>query len=99
MTVEIVTMSGDYGARVNHTIPNDPLWGSYFSLIEVVLPNTVKVGTPLSCPAPLSTIEVQSIVQLILGRSLTVGAQPVDTIDEVGAKGCPRCWRTYELSP
>lgn len=98
MTVEIVTMSGDYGARVNHTIVNDPTWSSYFSLVEVVLPNMVQVGTPLACPSPLSTIEVQSIVQLILGRSVTVGAQPVDIIDKLGEKGCPRCWRTYELS-
>ena len=97
MTVEIVTMSGDYGARVNHTIPGDPLWGSYFSLVEVVLPNTVKVGTPLICHQPLSNLEVQSVVQLILRRPVTVGDQPVDTIDSTEEKGCPRCWKTYDL--
>jgi hypothetical protein len=98
MTVEIVTMSGDYGARVNHTIPNDPMWRSFFSLVEVVLPNMVKLGTPLACPEPLSNIEVASIVQLILRRPVTVGAQPVDTIDSVEEKGCPRCWQTFDLT-
>jgi hypothetical protein len=98
MTVEIVTMAGENQARVNHTIPNDPTWSSYFSLVEVVLPNTVKVGTPLACPTPLSNLEVQSIVQLILGRAVTVGAQPVDIIDKLEEKGCPRCWRTFDLT-
>jgi len=98
MTVEIVTMSDDYGARVNHIIVNDPTWSSYFSLVEVILPNKVKVGTPLACPFPLSTIEVQSIVQLILRRPVTVSPQPVDSIDSVEEKGCPRCWQTFEYA-
>jgi hypothetical protein len=98
VTVEVVTRVGEYGARVHHIIPKDPLWGSYFSLVEVILPDKVRVGTPLACPQPLTNLEVQSVAQLLLECPITINPQPMDTIDDVGEKGCPRCWRAYEYS-
>lgn len=97
MTVEIVTMSGERGARVNHTIPNDPTWGSYFTLIEVE-DDHVHVGTPLACGIGISFIEIVSVVQLILGKVVTIQPQPVDTIVKLEEKGCPRSWATYEFT-
>lgn len=100
MTVESLAMIGERGARVQHLIPNDLTWSSYFTLVEVIEnSNTVIVKTPLACPQPISTLELQSVVQLILGKAVTVGAQAVDTCDHLEQIGCPRCWQTFEYAP
>lgn len=103
MTVETVGIKVRL-ARVEHSIPNDILWRSFFTLVEIIVDHergeitSVKVGTPLSCPEPLSNLEVQSVVQLLTGRATRVGTQPTDTVDSVEEKGCPRCWKTYDLT-
>lgn len=103
MTVETISFKGNQ-ARVQHSIPDDPMCRSFYTLVEVVGDHskgdatTVKVGTPLVCPQPLSNLEVTSVVQLITGHEARVGTQPIDTCDSVEEKGCPRCWTTYELT-
>lgn len=97
MTVEIVSMAGENQARVNHIIPNDPTWVSFFTLVEVDGFH-VKVGTPLACGSGLSLIEIVSVVQLILGRAVIIRPFPVDTIVKLEEAGCPREWRTYEYA-
>lgn len=100
MTVESLAMIGERGARVQHLIPNDLTWSSYFTLVEVIEnSNTVIVKTPLACPQPISNLELQSVVQLILGKAVTVGAQAVDTRDHLEQMVCPRRWQTFEYAP
>ena len=73
-----------------------PEYVSNRTLVEVV-GNQVKVGTPLSCPCPMSIIEVQAITQLLSGRIPRLLGAPVDTI-EIVEDQCPRRWDTYDLT-
>lgn len=101
MTVEryeLVSSSSGKAARVYHFTEDDPTCASWVSMVEVLISTHVRVGTPLACPYPLSSLEVQSVAQLLLGSQVTINPQPMDTIDDVGEKGCPRCWRAYEYS-
>ena len=99
MAVEAVDIRGNL-ARVLHSIPDDPLWRSSYSLVEVVGDHskgdttTVKVGTPLVCPKRLSNLEVQSVVQLITGREARVGAEGMCDSGEDKS----RYWRTYGIT-
>jgi len=94
--VEIVKMEGEQGARVYHTIVNDPLWASYITLVEVK-GDQVHVGTPLACGSGLSHLEIHSVVQLILGRAIIMRPTPVDTLVKFDDTKI-REWKTYELA-
>lgn len=84
--------------RVYHSSEEDPTMGLYVSIIEVIEDNNqIRVGTPLICPSPLNQIEVQSLVQLLIGRVCEVGSEPIDTI-EILEGDCPRLWKTYLLT-
>lgn len=99
MTVEMFEQVGPAHhrlGRVYHSFPEDPTMGMYVTLVEVV-GNQVKVGTPLSCPCPMSIIEVQAITQLLSGRIPRLLGAPVDTILIVEDQ-CPRRWDTYDLT-
>jgi hypothetical protein len=101
MTVEKVELAGPSTNpifRVYHRFKEDPTMGMYVSLVEVIEDdNQIRVGTPLICSKPLNPIEVQSLVQLLLGRHCEVETEPLDTIDLI-QDSCPRCWKTYELN-
>ena len=100
MTVEEYRLLTILTCRVTHTFPHDPTLAQYKTLVEVIeKSNTVIVKTPLACHQPISTLELQSVVQLILGKAVTVGAQAVDTCDHLEQIGCPRCWQTFEYAP
>jgi len=87
-----------HACKVTHSFPEDPTMGIYRTLIMVdESSNTVHVGTPLACPQAINHVEVHAVVQLLLGRIVTVEAQSIDTVDTV-SDGCPRCWKTYELT-
>lgn len=97
MAVEIVKMEGTHSAKVYHNILNDPMLAGYVTLIEVE-GDQVRVGTPLACASGLSLLEIYSVVQLILGRAVVIKAEPVDTVVSVAEEGCPRDWKTYDLT-
>lgn len=101
MTIEKVELAGPthYPTfRVYHSFSEDPTMGAYVSIVEVFEDsNQIRVGTPLACCRPLNPIEVQALVQLLLGRHCEVGSEPLDTI-EVLEDNCPRRWKTYMLS-
>jgi len=100
MTVEKVELTGlsNPTFRVYHSFPEDPTLGMYVSMVEVIEEsNQIRVGTPLICSRPLNPIEVQSLVQLLLGKHCEVETEPIDTIDTL-EDTCPRCWKTYELN-
>lgn len=97
MPVEEYQQLSESTCKVTHSIPNDSTWGSYKTLI-LVDKGGVIVKTPLACPRPLSNVEVQSVVQLLLGRAVTIGVSPVDTCDHFEEPGCPRCWQTYSMT-
>jgi hypothetical protein len=96
MTIEVVKMEGFQRARVQYTLPNDPTLGWHITRVEVV-GDLVKVGTPLTSYQDLSILEVQSVVQLILGRAVQVEVNAVDQLDDVEINGCVRCWKTFRL--
>ena len=77
--------------RVYHSFPEDPTMGMYVTLVEVkriiplitkvnlfeAKPNQVKVGTPLSCPCPMSYIcglsrELESITPMLTTMAVAV---------------------------
>lgn len=96
MTVEAVKISGIMEATVSHTIPNDPIRGFYVSHVKID-GTKVKVGTPIACYEQLTNLEVQSVVQLILGRAVQVGPhlhQHYDSLEE--GQGL-RCWKAFSL--
>lgn len=92
MPVEVVQMEGFQRARVHFTLPNDPTPGWYISRIEVVA-DLVKVGTPLASYQDLTLLEVQAVVQLILGRAVQVDADVLDRLDDE----CVMSWKTFRL--
>lgn len=97
MAVEIVKMEGTHSAKVYHTFSQDVTWGSYITLVEVE-GDQVRVGTPLACNSGLTTLEVYSVVQLILGKAVVIDPTPLDVIVSVEEEGCPRDWKTYRVS-
>jgi hypothetical protein len=101
MTVEKVELTGPSMNpifRVYHSSEEDPTMGLYVSIVEVLEDNNqIRVGTPLICPSPLNPIEVQSLVQLLIGRHCEIETEPIDTIDSL-QDSCPRCWKTYKLN-
>jgi hypothetical protein len=95
MTVETVRMEWFQPARVQYTLPNDPTLGWHTTYIEVV-GDLVKVGTPLTSYRDLSNLEVQSVVQLILGRAVQVEVNALDQLEDV-KDNCVRCWKTFRF--
>lgn len=79
MTVEMFEQVGPAHhrrGRVYHSFPEDPTMGMYVTLVEVV-GNQVKVGTPLSCPCPMSYIcglsrELESITPMLTTMAVAV---------------------------
>lgn len=102
MAVNTLSIKGKR-AGVQHRSLDDPLWRMSYSFVELLEDPKegilkVKVGTPLACPKCLSNLEVQSVVQLITGREVRVGEQPVDTCTLMEDPFHSRCWKTYELT-
>lgn len=99
MTVEEYHMLSEHTCKVVHSIPGDPTMGVYRTLLMVVeSANIVIVKTPLACPQPISNVEVQSAVQLLLRRPVTVGTEELDKCDHLDEPGCPRCWQTFGIT-
>ena len=98
MTVErfeLVGGANSYQAKVYHSSPDDPTWGVYVTLVNII-GDRIEVGTPLACAYPLNPIELQAIVQLLSGKIPKMLGAPVDTVDNIEGD-CPRCWKTYKL--
>lgn len=97
MPIETVTRLSDTSARVNHLIPNDLSWSSYYSVVLVdEISSVVQLGTPIACPTPISNLELQSVVQIILGKAVTVSSHPVDTDSQPDGQ-CIHHWTTFRL--
>lgn len=98
MTIKECQLTTAFSYRVTHTVQDDPTRSTYLTLVMVDdVTKLVHVGSPLSCPQALSHLEVTSLVQILLGRSVLIGENPTDQIDTVDSNNCPRCWKTYQL--
>jgi hypothetical protein len=93
-------VTGNLSARVIQELEEDPTMGSYSHLIEVVGTTghqTVRVGAPLAAQLPLTHVEITSVVQLLVGRLVTVAELPKDEVDQVDRPMFVR-WRTYDVT-
>lgn len=97
MTIEAFTRLSDTIARVYHLIPSDLGYSSDYSVVMVdEISSVVQLGTPIACPKPISNLELQSVVQIILGKAVTVSAYSIDAVG-IPDDLIPRSWTTFRL--
>ena len=98
MTIEKVELTGPkHTFRVFHSFPEDPTLAVYVSVIKA-LEDQVWVGTPFGgLNHPLNSLEIQSLVQLLLGRPVMIGGELPYEVHDIDEPNPSRSWKAYEL--